>query len=167
MNLLKQTNPYFPQEVRRYGCRFLTMLAIPQLYFQRALDVPQIMGIFRLGKSDPTVISENCHTERNEHFLMQYALAVLSKPTYRCRQVGRMKGPEVVWWNVVSSFQYMVCHWSTIGLDGHWTLFEKDGIEIYDPWDAEQAVGIEGLEDHYRIRKQVVDKRLLYRIWEV
>ena len=90
MDLLKQTNPAFPQEVRRYGCRFMSMLAIPQLYLSKPLDISQIMAIYHVGKSDPLVIGENCRTGKNEHVLMQHALALLGKPGIRCRQVGKI-----------------------------------------------------------------------------
>ena len=167
MTILKQTDPNFPQEIRRYGCRFMSMLAIPQFYARKPLTHEQFMAIFRVGKSDPTVIGENCRTGKNEHHLMQHAFALLGKPTFRCRQVGRMKGEDIVYWNARVPFQYIIAHWSTLGLDGHWTMLDENGLEIYDPWNPVEAVGIEGLEDHYVIRKQVVDKRLLYRVWEI
>ena len=166
MNLLKQTNPAFPQEVRRYGCRFMSMLAIPQLYLGKPLDVSQVMAIYHVGKSDPLVIGENCRTGKNEHILMQHALALLGRPELRCRQVGKIKGETVVFWNSSNPYQYIVGHWVTLGLDGHWTLFDPNGIEVYDPWEPREVKGIDGLEDGYVIRKQVVDKRLLYRVRE-
>ena len=143
------------------------MLAIPQLAAKRPLNFEQIMAIFRVGKSDPTVIGENCHTGTNEHLLMQHAFALLGMPTFRARQVGRYKGERVIFWNARQPFQYVVGHWVTCGSDGHWTLLDHEGIgELYDPWDRLEAVGIAGLEDYYEIRKRVVDKRLLYRVWE-
>jgi hypothetical protein len=166
MELLKQTNPNFPQEVRRYGCRFMLLLAIPQLYAKKPLTHGQIMVIFRVGKADPTVIGENCRTGKNEHLLMQNAFALLGMPTFRARQIGRMKGDNPVYWNAKVPFQYMAGHWVTCGPDGHWTLFDHEGFELYDSWDRLEAVGIVGLEDYYEIRKRVVDKRLLYRVWE-
>ena len=166
MNLLKQTNPDFPQEIRRYGCRLMSMLAIPQLYAKRPLSREQIMAIFRVGKSDPTVIGENCCTGKKEHLLMQHAFALLGMQHYRARQVGRFKGENVIFWNAKQPYQYIVGHWVTCGPDGHWTLFDHEGFELYDPWDRSEAAGIGGLEDYYEIRKRVVDKRLIYRVWE-
>lgn len=164
--ILKQTNPNFPQEVRRYGCRFMSMLAIPQLTAKCPLSIEQVMAIFRVGKSDPLVIGENCRTGKHEHLLMQHAFALLGMPTFRARQVGRMKGEDIVYWNAKVDYQYIVAHWVTCGPDGHWTLFDHEGLEVYDPWDRSEAVGIAGLEDLYDIRKRVVDKRLIYRVWE-
>ena len=167
MEILKQTNPNFPQEIRRYGCRFMSMLAIPQLYAKRTLSREQIMAIFRVGKSDPTVIGDYCRTGKNEHLLMKHAFTLLGMPSFNTRQVGRFKGERVVFWNTKQPYQYIVSHWVTCGPDGHWTLFDHEGIgELYDPWDRLEAVGIAGLEDYYEIRKRVVDKRLLYRVWE-
>ncbi len=166
MILLRQTNPEFPQEIRRYGCRFMSMIAIPQLAAGRALDVSRIMTIFLVGKREPNIIGENCRTGIGEHLLMEHAFRLLDHPTMRCRQVGRKKGDNDIFWNIRQPYQYMVCRWATIGPDGHWTLFDHDGFEIYDPWDSCEAVGITGLEDHYVIRKREVDKRLLYRVLE-
>lgn len=166
MTLLKQTDPEFPYEIRRYGCRLMSMLAIPQLYLQRPLSHSQVMAIYLMGKTDPTVIGPCCKTGKNEHHLMNHALRLLGRPELRCRQVGRMKGEDIVYWNARVPYHYIVCHWATLGPDGHWTLADHEGFEVYDPWDAAQATGISGLEDRYVIRKQVVDKRLLYRVWE-
>ncbi len=165
MILLRQTNPEFPQEIRRYGCRFMSMIAIPQLYWHRPLIHSQVMAIFRMGKTDPNIIGENCRTGKDEHLLIDHAFRLLDHPAMHCRQVGRKKGDNDVFWNSRQPYQYMVCRWATIGPDGHWTLFDHDGLEIYDPWDSCEAVGIVGIEDRYVIRKREVDKRLLYRVW--
>lgn len=166
MILLHQTNPAFPQEIRRYGCRFMSLLAIPQLAAKRTMNIEQVMAVFHVGKTDPLVLGENCRTGKNEHLLMRHAFTLLGLSTFYARQVGRMKGENPVYWNARVPFQYMVGHWVTCGPDGHWTLFDHEGFELYDPWNREEAIGVAGLEDLYEIRKRVVDKRLLYRVWE-
>lgn len=167
MNLLKQTNPGLTWGIRRYGCRVMSLLAIPQVYIEKALTLEQVQEVIEEGKKDPSVISHHATAGKNEHLLIDHVFRLLGRPDLHGRQVGRLKGEDVIFWNNPGPYQYIIGHWVTLGIDGHWTLFDHEGIEIYDPWNPEEAVGIDGLEDHYVIRKRLVDKRLLYRVWRV
>lgn len=166
-NLLTQTNPDMDPVTRRFGCRVTSLLAIPQHYLGLILAPEQGMEIIEEGRKNPDVIGANCRAGTDEHLLINHAFRVLGRPDLRGRQVGRFKGENVMFWNARSPYQYIIGHWVTFGPDGHWTLFDHNGIEIFDPWNPKEAVGIDGLENHYVIRKRLVDKRLLYRVWRV
>jgi hypothetical protein len=167
MNILTQTNRALDGVTRRFGCRVTTLLAIPQHFLGLPLAPERAMEIIEAGRRIPEVILENSRAGTEEHWLINQAFNALGHPDLRGRQVGRMKGDRPVFWNSPGDWQYIIAHWVTLGSDGHFTLFDNTDQEIFDPWNPEEAVGVPGLPDNYVIRKRLVDKRLLYRVWRV
>jgi hypothetical protein len=161
IDLLKQTDKRFPGGIQRKGCRLFTLLAIPQVYLGLPLSGEQIMEIYRAAAEDPTVMMPICWMREREHVVINAAFRALGSTDLVGRQVGRLVKGEPLFWPSVrgDSWDYQVLHWVTDYPDGHWTLGNRDGVEIEDPHDSHQA--------GYPINKRFIDGRLLYRVWQV
>ena len=151
--IIYQTDHRLTPMHNRYGCRLMCLLAIPQYVKGRALTVEQILDITERGQDvEGAIVSDTLITGRAENWLIDEAFRLLGSKR-RGIQVG---------WNAEHMFtrkwQYMIGHWKTRGPDGHFTLFDRRQVEIYDPHNATQA--------GYAIDKQEVQRRLLYRTWE-
>ena len=151
--LLHDTDPRFPTPINRYGCRVFTLLAIPQFVTGECLSVEQILEITEQGRAFPgAIVNDNMRTGAEENRLIDWAFTALGSDRHG-RQVGW--NPEHI---IDRTWQYMICHWETAGEDGHFTLFDRQQKEIYDPHDPAQA--------GYDIDKRKIVRRLLYRTWE-
>jgi hypothetical protein len=153
IQLCHQTDKDFPVAFNRWACRFFSLIGIAQVQAGKALTPAQILEIDYV-KAGPGIISPDMVTGSGEDELINEAFLLLGYPAWKGMQVGRMKGDTPVFWNGAVEWQYMICHWDTGGPDGHWTLFDAAGNEIYDPWGGAP------------LNKKVVDKRLLYRVWQ-
>ena len=151
--ILKQTDPRFPWGVRRYGCRVMCLLAIPQFIAGKCLTDGEINAIIDRGRNTEHVIkTDTMLAGRDEHKLIDWGFETLGVKR-RGRQVG---------WKPVHldtrEWEYMIVHWETAGPDGHYTLHDKRGEMIYDPHDPMQA--------GYEIEFRRVARQLLYATWE-
>lgn len=153
-DIIYQTDPRLTTMHHRYGCRLMCLLAIPQYVTGRALTPAQILDITERGReTEGVIVSDTLITGRVENWLIDQAFRLLDS-VRRGVQVG---------WNAEHMFtrqwQYMIGHWRTDGTDGHFTLFDRRQVEIYDPHNPAQA-------NWYQINKVEIQRRLLYRTWE-
>lgn len=152
-DIIYQTDPRLPENVRRYGCRVFSLLAIAQFVSGKALSAEQINDITERGREYPEVIvNDIMRCGIDEHLLINWAFDALGN--------GR-EGRQVGWTEEhlhTVDWEYMIARWKTDGPDGHFTLFDRAQIELYDPWNPEQA--------DYKINKREIAQRLLYRTWE-
>lgn len=157
--IVTQTHPNNPPVIQRYGCRFMSLLAIPQFWSNYILTQEQVVQVFNWASTGPKIVkATNAECGEDEHLIMNRAFTVLGL-NHTCRQVGYVTPSGVAaGWNGKSNidFDYMIVHWKTNGVDGHWTLCDINGKEIYDPHNPEEA--------GYRINKKVIDKKLLYKV---
>ncbi|AFG37622.1 hypothetical protein [Spirochaeta africana] len=150
--IIYQTDPRLPWEVNRYGCRVMSLIAIPQFVTGKALTIEQVTALLERGRREPDVIvNDLMRAGSGEHWLIDQAFQLLGSDR-RGRQVGW--NPEHV---QTVPWEYMIAHWQTDGADGHFTLHDRREVEIYDPHNPEQA----GSE----INKHRIIRRLLYSIW--
>lgn len=154
--ILHDTDPYFYYEIRRYACRVFVLLAIPQIDTGRCLDHQHILELIDRGKhTDGVIVNDHMRCGPNEHALMNWAFDILGAPEKSARQVGW--DDETI---ATRPWKYKVAHWLT-GTgpegDGHFTLFDHGGNEIYDPHDPRQA--------GYEINKIKVIRELTYQVW--
>lgn len=151
-NIIKQTDPRLPKSVQRYGCRVMCLLAIPQIVSRTALSIHAVESILLHAAEDPDIAGKNWRTGSREHWLIEEVF----------RRLGvKRKGRQVAWNDDMLEsvpWEYMITHWRTRGPDGHFTLFDRGGIEIYDPHEPAQA--------GRNIEKIDIIKRLGYRTWE-
>ncbi len=142
------TDPEFPYEVNRYGCRVFVLIAIPQFVEGRCLDSEQILNLIARGKAvDEVITNELMKCGRQEHLLINWAFEVLGSNRHG-QQVGW--APEHV---ARDNWQYMVQHWETAGPDGHFILADRAQKEIYNP-SRDPAIEM----------KRIV-RRLCYSTW--
>lgn len=150
--ILHDTDPAFPHEANRYGCRVFVLLAIPQFVVGRCLSSEQILNLIAHGRvTDGVIISETMRTGAEEHHLIDWAFEALGSDRHG-RQVGW--SPEHV---VRSNWQYMMRHWETAGDDGHYDLADRGQKLLYDPHNIAQA--------GYSIDKRKIVRRLTYATW--
>lgn len=160
MDLLAQNDERLPYAVRRWGCRFMSLLAIPQLYIGEPLLAHQVVLLFERGVDTPGVIvNDMCRMGREEHLVMWWAAEMLGHPEAKARQVGELRERREVFWSEPYPWQWIIGHWITGGPDGHWTLWDRRGAEVYDPWDPELDPRGDVVE------KREVDRQLLYYAW--
>ena len=122
--VLKQTDPHFPWALRRYGCRVMCLLAIPQYVVGRCLTHEQTLQLIDRGRATPSpgeptvIVNDLMKAGRDEHLLIDWAFEMLG--------VAR-KGRQVGWTPVhveTREWQYMIVHWQTqrngkLTADGH------------------------------------------------
>lgn len=152
--ILYQTDPRFPYEVNRYGCRVFVLLAIPQFVEGKCLEIEQALNIIAHGRAhDGVITTETMMCGADEHMLIDWAFEALGS-TRHGRQVGW--APEHV---ARSNWQYMVQQWQTsgAGADGHYILVDRAQKLIYDPHNAAQA--------GYAIDAKKILRRLTYATW--
>ncbi len=168
-SILKQNTPgLFPEHIKRFGCRAFSLLAIPQIHTGKRFNCDQIIDlIYRAmhypgemkGSSWTGILGPCLEAGQQERILLRWAFELLERPALRCIQVGRVKAGRCVWWNHRVPYQYIIGHWDTGHDDGHWTLRDRDGVEIYDPWDPYSS-------PYTLMKKTITDKQLLYYVWE-
>ncbi len=152
--IVYQTDKRLSAAMNRYGCRVRCLQAIAEFVAGRALTPEQIMAMVEAGRGIPGVIvDDNMTCGTFEHWLINESFKALSSA-----RIGRQVG-----WNpehlTTKEWQYMIGHWRTNGQDGHFTLFDRAQIEIFDPHDAAQA--------GYTVNKRSISRRLLYATWAV
>lgn len=151
--IVKQTDHHLPRSVNRYGCRVMCLLAIPQFVVGRSLSVLAVESILLHALEDPDVVGNDWHAGSKEHWFINEGFKRLGS-SRQGRQVGWTE--EQV---ITAGWEYMLVHWKTDGMDGHYTLFDKRQVEIYDPHSPFQA--------GYEVNKKSILRRLVYRTWEV
>jgi len=159
---IKQTDKRLPELFHKYGCRFMCLLTIPQLKTGRTLSVDEIQEIFGTCSEDKNIVSDKDMTcGKDEHKIIALSFSLLDVPMLG-RQVGyidKKTNKHIPWGAIDRGYEYILAHFVTGGIDGHWVVLDKDEEEIYDPFDPKQA--------SYSINKRYIDKMLTYRTWYV
>ena len=152
--ILYQTDPRLTPALNAWGCRVMALLAIPQFVVGRALSVTQILSIVHQGRSmDGVIIHDRMRAGGNEHELIRLGFAALGV-NRTGRQVGwKESQKELVDW------EYMIRRWTTEEGGQHFDVADRRGVELYDPYNADQA--------NYTLTKREMVQPLLYRTWEI
>lgn len=152
-DIIHQTDPRLPRTFNRFGCRAACLMAIPQFVSGKPLGIGQYVDVIERGMGVAGVFTnELWATGSEEHWLIDETFRVLGVKR-RGRQVGWLEehlNP--------TAWEYMIAHWMTAGPDGHFCLYDRGQMLIYDPHDPQQA--------GYEIKFQRITRRLLYRTWE-
>jgi hypothetical protein len=153
-NMIYQTDPRLTRELNLWGCRVMALLAIPQFVVGRPLSVSQILSIVHQGRQmDGVIVNDKMRAGGQEHELIRLGFAALGV-NRTGRQVGWKESMrELVDWD------YMIYRWTTKQGGQHFTVADRDGREIYDPYNEEQAT--------YPLTKSEMVQPLLYRTWEI
>jgi len=133
------------------------------------LDLPlvedEVLDIYQAARLDRLVMKDDavdfCKMGPHEHKVISHSFRLLGHPEWRGAQVGELVDGRALWWAWVTvwEYHYVLAGWETAGGRGHWTVFDPQGRELYDPWDAKLA--------GYAIEKRRIRQRLLYRCWQV
>lgn len=157
-----QTDPRMPWYVRRYGCRWRSLAMMAELVAGQALTLMQLLELLADNRQNERILTVNLQEGPfmmcgpDEHGIINGAFRLLEAP-YHGRQVGMIDAEgDITMWSP-NTWEYQVIHWATAGPDGHYSVGDKTGAEILDPFDPEQA--------DYELTKTEVRRRLLYRIW--
>ena len=88
--LLFQIDKKLYKNINNYGCRFMSLIAIPQIVTGKRLTADNIKYIYDqavAGNLGDKVMSENCTCGENEHKLMSMAFDLLGDKDHFCRQI--------------------------------------------------------------------------------
>ena len=132
----------------------MALLAIPQFVVGRALSVSQVLSIVHQGRSmDRVIINDRMRCGGAEHELIRLGFAALGV-NRTGRQVGWKESMRAT-----VDWEYMIRRWTTEEGGQHFDVADRRGVELYDPYNAEQA--------HYSLTKREMVQPLLYRTWEI
>lgn len=151
--MIAQNDKRLRKEINLYGCRFRCLQAIAEITCGKTLTAEQIEDAYNIFSVQPKIMNRNCRTGADEHFIIEHAFKVLGS-----NQKARQHGSHVLTTNERWSAQsgdFIILHWSTNTSDGHFTLADKNGKEIFDPWDEE----ISG-----SLSKKTITRKLYYKV---
>lgn len=143
--LLFQIDKQLYTEINKYGCRFMSMIAIPQIVTGRRLTANGIKYIYDqavAGNLGDGVMGRDCTCGANEHKLMNMAFDILGDKDHSCRQIfisdsaGKFKSPDML--PSKDNLLFIVVDFNTTSNKAtygghHFVLFNSIGELIYDP----------------------------------
>jgi hypothetical protein len=160
LKLTKQNDPDLSYPIRRFGCRFMTLLAIPQLKLGVILFPGEIQEIYDEACLLPKVIRNpgTALCGPGEDWIINEGFRRLSSD-FKGIQIGEFQDDVPRRWSglEIASYDYVIAHWKTTGIDGHFTLFDSKGFEVYDPYDPN--IG------DYELKKHSIQRKLIYKIY--
>lgn len=159
MMFIKQTDPGLPGEFHRYGCRYMCLYTIPQIFAGLQISDKDCLADYIRLKKNPEIVGIDMLTGLKEHLIISTAFDRLRYP-YRGAQIGVIEDGKTTKWGWAKNYKvtYKLLHWATNGADGHYTIAAPNGIELYDPHDPVEA--------GYAIDKKHIIRELLYSVWE-
>jgi hypothetical protein len=175
-DVVYQTDPRWPWYVNRYGCRWRSIANIAELVAGQALTFSKLADLLDTCREHPKILTVNTSggpymmCGPDEHMIGNVAFDLLGAG-YRLRQIGIMtpEGREILYAPV--SWQYQIIHWQTAGPDGHYSVGDRAGAEIFDPWNNDELtpdlLSRMHLRSDYRMVKRDIRRRLLYRVWRI
>ena len=137
--VLPQIDKRLNKDIQGYGCRFMSLLAIPQFYLKKALTAEQINEIYQFCLKDPDVVKTNayvtCLCGSKEHVIINKGFEYLGS-----KNIGSQVNPWRVQFReqIPPGTDYTIVEWPTIvsGVEGsHFELADGDGNGFYDPGD--------------------------------
>lgn len=142
IKLIGQTDERLNSNINKFGCRFMSLLAIPQIVTGKNLTPEGILKIYHESiNNGPEVMTENCTCGKDEHIIMNLGFETCGDDDRYCRQIfisesaGKFKSENmlptrdnvlffIVDFNTSSSKEYG---------GHHFMLFNGLGDLVYDP----------------------------------
>jgi len=139
MTLLKQNSKLIKNDkINAYGCRFMSILAIAQLYVNKELNADQIIDIYNESIKDNDIMNESCLCGKKEHLIGELAFLDLQSNLQLIQAGSRIDNLNKDWQgNEIKSNDnniYTILKYKN-AWGNHFTVGDLNGIEIYDPWD--------------------------------
>lgn len=151
--MIAQNDKRLRKEINLYGCRFRCLQAIAEITCGKTLTAEQIEDAYNIFSVQPKIMNKNCHTGTDEHLIIEHAFKVLGS-NKKARQHGAHVLTANEKWGTQSG-DFIILHWSTNTSDGHFTLANINGEEIFDPWN-EKISGSPG--------KKTITRKLYYKV---
>ena len=143
--LLFQIDKKLYKNINNYGCRFMSLIAIPQIVTGKNLTADNIKYIYDqavAGNLGDKVMMENCTCGENEHKLMSMAFDLLGDKDHFCRQIfvsdaaGKYQSEDML--RSQDNLLFIIVDFNTTSNKAtfgghHFVLFNSIGELIYDP----------------------------------
>lgn len=143
--LLFQIDKNLYKEINMYGCRFMSMIAIPQIVTGRRLTPDNVKYIYDqavAGNLGEDVMRRDCTCGKNEHKLMNLAFDLLDDKDHFCQQIfsseyaGKYQSVDML--PSKDNLLFIIVDFNTTSDKStygghHFVLFNSIGELIYDP----------------------------------
>jgi hypothetical protein len=163
IELIHDTSPALGEIINRYGCNFRVLAAMAEVYLGKALTELALLRLAVKAAADQAVMQPVMRMRTLEGQLIGWAFRELGDRHHFGIQVGQIVGGQPQFWPAFQDgrgWTFQKLWWETSGPDGHFTLGDHDGAEIFDPHNPQD------LTPPYIINKKRVAARYLYRIGE-
>lgn len=142
-----QTEDYFNDNIKQYGCNFFSCLKIAELESPknrfRKQDIEELYNIC----VDNRYMTKDC-VVRFPDDVISAGYRYLTNTEIEAYQVGAIVDGETTYWKWVmkykkyQAYKYMIYRWETYTGGEHFNLYDKDGNKLYDSWpeDVEKRV---------------------------
>lgn len=139
--LLPQNFPTLNENIRKWGCRFMCLISIPQLWLNKYFTDEDINDLYvKSVKLGSKVMKENCECGEEEHKIINLAFVKLgSKNT--CSQIGKYENGELSFYDgslITPEIDFIIDDYST-DYGKHFILSLPDrsiSNNYYNPWST-------------------------------
>ena len=132
--LLFQTDERLNSQINKYGCRFMSLLAIPQMYMNKVLEASTIMDIYNSVIKDPKVMNSNCLCGEREDIITLEGFRALGVNDKKAAQFNPWTAKTEA--DIPESTDFTIIQWRTFvsgEYASHFELGDKYGNDLYDP----------------------------------
>lgn len=142
LKVVYQIDPNLITNINKFGCRFMSMLAIPQYYLNKVLSTDQILKIYdECVAMGPDVMAKDCSCGPKEHLIMTKGFETLGNKKNYCVQLmvsdaansyksaNMLPGPN----NPIFFIFDLVTSSSAEYGGHHFILCDNHGRLLYDP----------------------------------
>ena len=138
MTLLKQNSNLIKNDkINQFGCRFMSLIGIVQIYMNKELNADQILSIYNEAIKDAEVMNSNCLCGKKEHLIGSHAFTSLQSNLNLIQIGSRVDNVNKDWQgNTIKPADtiYTILKYKN-QWGNHFTVGDLNGIEIYDPWN--------------------------------
>lgn len=154
--MIAQNDRRLNKLINLYGCRFRCLQAVAEMFSGKRLTAEDVESAYREHIKNPQIMNKNCRCGTEEHHIVNKAFHLLGCRN-SCRQVGIIRdGLPVGWDGEAVDYDFMILHWASQTADGHFTLADKEGVEIFDPWSENFDAPL---------GKKYIQRKLLYKVF--
>jgi hypothetical protein len=142
ITIIEQIDKRLNIKINKFGCRFMSLLAIPQIINNKSLTPEGILYIYHEAVNmGPDVMNENCTCGENEHKIMSLAFDMLDDKDRFCRQIfisdgaGKFRNENML--PTSTNILFFIVDFNTSSSKEygghHFMLYNGIGNLIYDP----------------------------------
>jgi hypothetical protein len=138
-----QNDRYFKSQIQLYGCNYFCCLKIAELEATKDLMPLHVFGKHEIESLYDLSVSEGYMTKdcivKKPSKIIQIGFRWITSLPIKVYQVGTKRKDGFHWWKWVQNnpsykeYKYRILIWQT-EVEEHFTLANKQGKEIYDPF---------------------------------